>query len=84
MIVSEDTTHEAILAVVRQVKPAHFEKVDLFDVFRGKNVPEGSKSVAYAFTYRSAEKTLTDQEVNPAHERVVAEFKQKLSAIVRE
>ncbi len=84
MIVSEGTTHEAILAVVRQVKPAHFEKVDLFDVFRGKNVPEGSKSVAYAFTYRSAEKTLTDQEVNPAHERVVAEFKQKLSAIVRE
>ena len=84
MIVPEETSHESILAVVRQVKPAHLEKVELFDVFRGKNVADGSKSVAYAFTYRSSEKTLTDQEINPAHERVIVEFRQKLSATVRE
>ncbi|HVV01852.1 MAG TPA: phenylalanine--tRNA ligase subunit beta, partial [Verrucomicrobiae bacterium] len=52
MVVPEATTHDAVLAVVKQAKPANLESVELFDVFRGKNVPSGSKSLAYAFTYR--------------------------------
>jgi phenylalanyl-tRNA synthetase beta subunit len=40
--------------------------------------------MAYAFTYRSAEKTLTDAEVNAAQEKLVAEFKLKLQAVIRE
>jgi phenylalanyl-tRNA synthetase beta chain len=60
------------------------EAVELFDVFRGKNVPAGQKSVAYAFTYRNAERTLTDAEVSAAHEKLVAQFKQNLGATVRE
>jgi phenylalanyl-tRNA synthetase beta chain len=84
MIVPDLTTHDAVLQVVKQTKPAHLESVELFDVFRGKNVPPGQKSMAYAFTYRSPERTLTDAEVNAAHERVVEQLKQKLNANVRE
>jgi len=84
MIVPEATTHEAVLQVVRQTKPANLEAVELFDVFRGKNVPEGQKSLAYAFTYRAADKTLTDAEVNAAHTKVVEAFKAQLKAVVRE
>jgi phenylalanyl-tRNA synthetase beta chain len=84
MIVPEATTHDAVLQVVRQTKPANLEAVELFDVFRGKNVPAGQKSVAYAFIYRSAERTLTDAEVNASHEELVAQFKQRLGAAVRE
>src|SRR5512143_2156532 len=62
MLVPEATTHEAVLQVVRQAKPANLESVDLFDVFRGKGVPAGQKSMAYALTYRSPERTLTDAE----------------------
>jgi len=58
--------------------------VELFDVFRGKHVPEGQKSLAYAFTYRSPEKTLTDAEVNAAHVKVVEALKMQLHAAVRE
>jgi phenylalanyl-tRNA synthetase beta chain len=83
MLVPEATTHEAVSNVVRQTKPANLENVELFDVFRGKNVPEGQKSMAYAFTYRSPEKTLKDEEVNAAHERLVEQFKQKLQATIR-
>ena len=68
MLVPEATAHEAVLAVVKQARPPHLESVELFDVFRGKNVPPGQKSMAYAFTYRSPERTLTDAEVNAAHE----------------
>lgn len=83
MLVGEAVTHDAVLDVVKKAKPANLENVELFDVFRGKNVPEGQKSVAYAFTYRAADKTLTDTEVNAAHDKLVADFKQKLQAAVR-
>jgi phenylalanyl-tRNA synthetase beta chain len=84
MIVPDATTHEAVLQVVKQTKPANLESVELFDVFRGKNVPAGQKSLAYAFTYRSAERTLTDAEASAAHENLVEQFKKVLQAAVRE
>lgn len=83
MLVPEATTHEAVLSVVKQVKPQNLETVELFDVFRGKNIPEGQKSMAYAFTYRNPERTLTDADVNTAHEKLVEQFKRDLRAEVR-
>ena len=77
------TTHDAVLQVVKQTKPANLESVELFDVFRGKNVPAGQKSLAYAFTYRNMERTLTDAEVSTAHEKLVEQFKKTLQAAVR-
>ena len=84
MIVPESVTHEAVLQTVKQAKAANLETVELFDVFRGKHVPEGQKSLAYAFTYRAADKTLTDVEVNSAHVKVVEAFKSQLMASMRE
>jgi phenylalanyl-tRNA synthetase beta chain len=84
MLVPEATKHDAVWQVVKQAKPANLETVELFDVFRGKHVPEGQKSVAYAFIYRSPEKTLTDAEVNTAHAKVVEALKTQLKATVRE
>jgi phenylalanyl-tRNA synthetase beta chain len=73
-----------VLSAVKQAKRASLESVELFDVVRGKNASEGHKSVAYAFTYRHAERTLTDAEVNAAHEKVVAQLKQGLQATIRD
>ena len=83
MLVPEAVTHEAVLQTVKQAKAANLEAVDLFDVFRGKNIPEGQKSLAYAFTYRAADKTLTDVEVNTAHDKVVEQLRLKLAATLR-
>jgi phenylalanyl-tRNA synthetase beta chain len=83
MLVPEQISHEAILTAVKQAKPQNLEAIELFDVFRGKNIPAGQKSVAYAFTYRGADRTLTDSEVNTAHEKVIAQLKQSLQAVVR-
>jgi len=82
--VPEAVTHDAVLQTVKQAKPANLENVDLFDIFRGKGIPEGRKSLAYAFTYRSPEKTLTDAEVNAAHIKIVEALKLNLGATVRE
>jgi phenylalanyl-tRNA synthetase beta chain len=84
MLVAEATTHEAVLGAVKQAKPEHLESVELFDVFRGKNVPMGQKSLAYAFTYRHGERTLTDAEVNATHEKVVEQFRRQFQAVIRE
>ncbi|MGO8698046.1 MAG: phenylalanine--tRNA ligase subunit beta [Limisphaerales bacterium] len=84
MLVPEGTTHDAVLNVVRKVKPQNLDETQLFDVFRGQNVPAGQKSMAYAFIYRNAERTLTDSEVNAAHERLVAQLKETLAATIRE
>ena len=84
MLLPEATSHEAVLNVVRQAKLQNLEKAELFDVFRGKNVPEDQKSMAYAFTYRNAVRTLTDAEVNSAHAGLIEKLRQSLQANVRE
>lgn len=83
MLVPETVTHDAVLQAVRKAKPANLEGVELFDVFRGKNMAANQKSVAYAFTYRHAERTLTDAEVNLAHTQLVEQLREKLAAVIR-
>jgi phenylalanyl-tRNA synthetase beta chain len=84
LLVTEGVTHDAVLAAVRQARVPGLEQVELFDVFRGQNVPAGHKSVAYAFTYRAADRTLTDEEVNTAHAGLLEHLKRSLGAAVRE
>ena len=84
MLVDESVTHRDVLGVVKKIKPANLVDAQLFDVFRGKNVPEGQKSLAYSFTYRNTEKTLKDKEVNSAHDQLIAAFKDQLSATIRD
>lgn len=47
------------------------ERVELFDHYIGKNIPEGKKSLAFRITYRSSERTLTDAEVESVHQGLV-------------
>jgi phenylalanyl-tRNA synthetase beta chain len=84
MLVPDAVTHDAVLQAVKEAKSVNLESVELFDVFRGKHVPEGVKSLAYAFTYRAIDKTLTDAEVNAAHSKILGALKQNLGAAVRE
>lgn len=84
MFVPETVTHDAVLTAVRKVRPAQLESVELFDIFRGQHVPAGQKSMAYAFTYRAPDRTLTDVEVNTAQAKLVAAFKASLGATVRD
>lgn len=46
------------------------DKVELFDEYRGENVPDGQRSLAYSLTYRTGDRTLTDEEVEPVHNKI--------------
>ena len=83
MLVPETVTHDLVLQAVKQAKATNLESVELFDVFRGQGVPAGQKSLAYAFTYRANDKTLTDAEVNNAHAQVLETLRSQLGAELR-
>ena len=59
------------------------ESYALFDVYKGAQLPEGKKSVAYNLVYRNKEKTLTDKEVNKVHEKIVRTLEHVLGASLR-
>ena len=59
------------------------ENVNLFDVYKGKQVPEGKKSVAYAIVYRDDTKTLTDKDVNKVHDKILRALEHTLGAELR-
>lgn len=46
------------------------EQVDLFDQYLGENVPEGQRSLAFSLVYRVGDRTLTDEEIEPVHQKV--------------
>ncbi|MBE9169457.1 phenylalanine--tRNA ligase subunit beta [Pleurocapsales cyanobacterium LEGE 06147] len=49
---------------------ALLERVELFDEYKGKNVPEGQRSLAFNLIYRASDRTLTDEEVEPVHQKI--------------
>jgi phenylalanyl-tRNA synthetase beta chain len=57
--------------------------VRLFDVYRGPNIPTGSKSLAYALTYQADDRTLTDKEVAKVHSKIVSRLENVLGAHLR-
>lgn len=60
------------------------EGIDLFDVYKGKQVPEGMKSMAYSLTFRAEDRTLTDEEVNKAMDKIINSLKNTFNARLRE
>lgn len=84
MFVDESETHESILKVIQKAKAPHVVAVELFDVFRGDTVAEGQRSVAYEITYRSSEKTLTDEEVQKSHLQILKQLRSNVKGTIRE
>lgn len=59
------------------------ESVKLFDVYQGKQIPEGKKSIAYSLVYRGDNRTLTDSDVSKVHDKIVKALENKLGAELR-
>ncbi|WP_456456015.1 phenylalanine--tRNA ligase subunit beta [Thermovibrio sp.] len=70
VLVDEGVPVAQIEKVIRD-SARYLEKLTLFDVYKGKGVPEGKKSVAFSLTFRAPDKTLSDQEVNEIMAKIV-------------
>lgn len=84
LLVEEDVQVGDIIDVIKAEDDTILEDVQLFDVYRGKQVEEGKKSVAFTLTYRDKEKTLTDEDVAQVHNKVLDALKEKINAVLRE
>lgn len=82
-LLDETVTAQKVLDLVNNVKIKDLEDVVLFDLYRGKGIPEGKKSLAIRLRYRSMDKTLTDEEVTRAHGKVVQTLINQLGAEIR-
>jgi len=59
------------------------DQVTLFDVYSGEQVPSGKKSLAFSIRYQSLERTLTDEEVNQAHQQIIDRLQRDFGATLR-
>ncbi len=71
LVVPEEVTAERVGQAMSSAGGKLLESVRLFDVYRGDGVPSGSKSLAFALVYRAPDRTLTADEVEGVHERLV-------------
>jgi phenylalanyl-tRNA synthetase beta chain len=71
LIVPKTVSSGELLEVVRSSRDKLIENVEIFDVFEGKKIQQGCKSVALSITYRSQTKTLTEKNVEKSHSKIV-------------
>ncbi len=83
LLVRDEIMVKQIEDVIVQKSGRLLEDVKLFDIYKGKQVPEGMKSVAFSITFRDEEKTLTDEEVNKVMDRILEALKTALGAELR-
>jgi phenylalanyl-tRNA synthetase beta chain len=57
--------------------------VQLFDEYRGESVPQGQRSLAFRLIYRASDRTLTDEEVEPVHQKVREALVEKFGVNLR-
>ncbi|WP_302964549.1 phenylalanine--tRNA ligase subunit beta [uncultured Adlercreutzia sp.] len=83
-VVAEDVPHEKLVQVMTSAGGKLLESVALFDVYRDEErVGAGKKSMAYSLTYRAADRTLTSEEVERAHAKLVDKVQKATGAEVR-
>ena len=84
MLVKDDVIVKEIEDIIKAKGGKLLESIQLFDVYKGKQIKEGYKSVAYNISFRAKDKTLTDDEVNSPMKKIVAELRDKLDAELRD
>ena len=82
-IAPKELEHRIVVDFIQKAHLPNLERVELFDIFEGEAVGEGKKSMAYSLIFRSAERTLTDDEVNSAHEKLRQKLERGLGVELR-
>lgn len=83
LLVDDEILVQEIEDTIRRAGGNLVEKVELFDIYKGAQIPEGKKSIAYAIAYRDEKKTLKDNDVNKVHDKILRSLEHKLGATLR-
>ena len=83
VLVDDAVPAASMQAAIEQAAGAILESVRLFDVYKGKGIPEGKKSVAYSLSLRAPDRTLTDEECDKAMRDALAALEKDFGAALR-
>ncbi len=83
MVVCEEVCVGDIAEIFEAEMGGILESYALFDIYRGAQLGENKKSVAYSLSFRASDRTLTDDEVNAVMEKILAGLKNKVGADLR-
>lgn len=83
LLLDETIIADQVMDIVNRGKIRFFESATFFDLYTGKGVPAGKKSLAVRVRYRDLEKTLTEAEVNKSHDKLIRSLCHQLDAEIR-
>ena len=83
LLIDKSVQFEQIEQIARQTEKKLLKSVELFDVYEGKNLPDGKKSYAVNFILQDESKTLTDKQIDAIMTKLINNLKQKLGAELR-
>jgi len=84
VVIDNSVPVDAVLAVIRRSAPDTLQELKLFDLYTGKGIDSGRKSLAMGLTLQADSRTLTDSEVDAALESILATLKAELGATLRD
>ena len=83
-VVAEEVTAAQVLDAIRKGGGSLLTKVELFDIYRGPQIPPGQKSLAYNLTYESTEKPLTEKQIVDIRNRIIQRVAESVGGKLRE
>jgi phenylalanyl-tRNA synthetase beta chain len=83
LLVDQSVTFDAIYNIARQTEKSLLKDINLFDVYEGKNLPEGKKSYAVSFTIQDSSKTLTDEQIDKIMSKLQKNLETEVGASLR-
>ncbi|WP_426349490.1 phenylalanine--tRNA ligase subunit beta [Alloiococcus sp. CFN-8] len=83
LLVDEELLVQDIEDTIKGQGGSMLESIKLFDVYKGKQIPEGKKSVAYSLVYRAENRTLEEKDVNKVHNKILKALEYKIGAQLR-
>ncbi|SFZ95006.1 phenylalanyl-tRNA synthetase beta chain [Flaviramulus basaltis] len=83
LLLDDNVNFESIYKIAKQSEKQLLKSVNLFDVYQGKNLPQGKKSYAVSFTLQDDNKTLTDKQIDKIMSKLQQSFENQLGAELR-
>lgn len=83
LLIDDSVLVQEIHSIIKNKGGNLVETIELFDVYKGKQIPEGKKSIAYRIVYRANDKTLTDKDVSKVHSKILSTLEFNLGAELR-
>ncbi|WP_445722034.1 phenylalanine--tRNA ligase subunit beta [Flavobacterium sp.] len=83
LLLDQSTSFEEVFKIAKQTEKKLLKNINLFDVYEGKNLPEGKKSYAVSFTIQDENKTLNDKEIEKIMSKLLTNFEKQLGATLR-